>query len=56
MSTISDLPERFFLFAGKLSAHKGADLLPEIIRAVGDDAPPLLIVGDGEETDDAACR
>jgi glycogen synthase len=48
-SDIPDLPERFFLFAGKLSAHKGADLLPAIMRAMGDDAPPLLVVGDGEE-------
>jgi glycogen(starch) synthase len=46
---IPNLPVRFFLFAGKLSMHKGADLLPEIARRMGDDAPPLLIVGDGEE-------
>jgi glycosyltransferase involved in cell wall biosynthesis len=48
-SVIPNIPERFFLFAGKLSAHKGADLLPAIMRSLGDDAPPLLVVGDGEE-------
>jgi glycosyltransferase involved in cell wall biosynthesis len=48
-SSIPDLPERFFLFAGKLSAHKGADMLPAIMRMMGGDTPPLLIVGDGEE-------
>ncbi|MGI8854515.1 MAG: glycosyltransferase family 4 protein [Thermomicrobiales bacterium] len=48
---IADIPARFFLFAGKLSAHKGADLLPEIMRAMGDDVPPLLVVGDGDEAD-----
>jgi glycosyltransferase involved in cell wall biosynthesis len=48
-SGIPDIPERFFLFAGKLSAHKGADVLPEIMRILGDNAPPLLVVGDGEE-------
>lgn len=44
----ADIPPRFFLYAGKLSGHKGADLLPEIIRNVGADAPPLLVLGDGE--------
>lgn len=48
-SEIGTFPERFLLYAGKLSTHKGADLLPAIIKEMGDDAPPLLIVGDGEE-------
>jgi glycosyltransferase involved in cell wall biosynthesis len=48
-SSIPGIPERFFLFAGKLSAHKGADLLPAIMRSLGNNAPPLLVVGDGEE-------
>ncbi len=42
------LPERFFLYAGKLSPHKGADLLPALLRALPPDAPPLIIAGDGE--------
>ncbi len=46
---VVDLPDRFSLYVGKLSAHKGADLLPEIVRQLGDDAPPLLVLGDGEE-------
>lgn len=47
-----DAPSRFFLYVGKLSAHKGADLLPQIAERLGDDAPPILIAGDGalEET------
>jgi glycosyltransferase involved in cell wall biosynthesis len=42
------LPECFFLYVGKLSPHKGADLLPAIVRALPADAPPLLVVGEGE--------
>ncbi len=41
------VPERFFLYVGKLSAHKGADLLAEIAGRLGSDAPPILVVGDG---------
>lgn len=40
-------PTQFYLYVGKLSAHKGADLLPEIARRLGRGAPPILIVGDG---------
>lgn len=46
---IGDVPPRFIMYAGKLSSHKGADLLPAILHAMGDDAPPLLVLGDGEE-------
>ncbi|HEY8290966.1 MAG TPA: glycosyltransferase family 4 protein [Thermomicrobiales bacterium] len=42
-----DLPDRFFLYVGKLSAHKGADLLPQIAERLGADAPPILVAGDG---------
>ena len=42
------LPERFFLYAGKLSPHKGADILPALWRALPADAPPLVVVGAGE--------
>ncbi len=42
-----DTPARFFLYVGKLSAHKGADLLPEIASRLGTGAPPILVVGDG---------
>ncbi|MDQ2785552.1 MAG: glycosyltransferase family 4 protein [Chloroflexota bacterium] len=42
-----DTPARFFLYVGKLSAHKGADLLPDIACHLGADAPPILVVGDG---------
>jgi glycosyltransferase involved in cell wall biosynthesis len=41
------LPERFFLYAGKLSPHKGADILPALVRALPRDAPPLVVVGEG---------
>jgi glycosyltransferase involved in cell wall biosynthesis len=41
------VPERFFLFVGKLSAHKGADLLAEIADRLGTGAPPILVAGDG---------
>lgn len=42
-----DLPERFFLYVGKLSEHKGADLLPDIAGQLGTGAPPIVVVGDG---------
>ena len=42
-----DAPDRFFLYVGKLSPHKGADLLPAIAARLGAGAPPLLVVGDG---------
>lgn len=42
-----DLPDRFFLYVGKLSAHKGADLLPRIAERLGEGAPPILVAGDG---------
>jgi glycogen synthase len=44
----SRLPvQRYLLFVGKLNVLKGADLLPQIIRASG--VPlPLIVVGDGE--------
>ncbi|MCA1666547.1 MAG: glycosyltransferase, partial [Thermomicrobia bacterium] len=42
-----DVPERFFLFVGKLSSHKGADLLPQIMAQLGAGAPPILVAGDG---------
>lgn len=45
------LPDRFFLYAGKLSPHKGADILPALARALPPDAPPLVVVGDGELSD-----
>ncbi|MHB8648233.1 MAG: glycosyltransferase family 4 protein [Thermomicrobiales bacterium] len=41
------VPEHFFLFVGKLSPHKGADLLTTIAARLGADAPPILVVGDG---------
>jgi len=41
------VPDRFFVYVGKLSAHKGADLLPEIANRLGSGAPPILVVGDG---------
>lgn len=41
----ADLPERFALFAGRLSEEKGLHLLPAIARAI---APvPLLVAGGG---------
>jgi glycogen(starch) synthase len=39
----------YFFYAGKLSAHKGADLLLDIVARLGDDAPPLLIAGSGPD-------
>ena len=42
-----DVPTPFYLYVGKLSAHKGADLLPAIARRLGAGAPPILVVGDG---------
>jgi len=39
----------YFFYAGKLSAHKGADLLVDIVARLGDDAPPLLIAGGGPD-------
>lgn len=41
------LPERFFLYVGKLSPHKGADRIPALMRALPPDTPPLVIAGDG---------
>lgn len=46
-SRASDLPDRFFLYVGKLAHHKGADLLAEIAAGLGPGAPPVVIVGDG---------
>lgn len=43
------LPPRFLLYVGKLSWHKGADVLPAIMARLSPDAPPLLVLGDGEE-------
>ena len=43
----SDLHEPFFLYVGKLSRHKGADLLVKIAARLSADAPPLIVVGDG---------
>ncbi|MDQ6604007.1 MAG: glycosyltransferase family 4 protein [Chloroflexota bacterium] len=42
-----DVPDRFFLYVGKLAAHKGADLLADIAERLGPGAPPILVVGDG---------
>ena len=42
-----DVPARFFLYVGKLSAHKGADLLAAITGRLGAGAPPILVAGDG---------
>lgn len=42
------VPERFFLYAGKLSPHKGTDLIPALLRVLPPDAPPLVVAGDGE--------
>ncbi len=42
-----DVPDRFFLYVGKLSTHKGADLLAGIAASLGTGAPPILVVGDG---------
>lgn len=44
---LPDEPKQFYLYVGKLSAHKGADLLPEIAGRLGVGAPPILVVGDG---------
>lgn len=44
-----DLPPRYFLYIGKLAAHKGADRLPAIVAALPPNTPPLLICGDGPE-------
>ncbi len=49
-----NLPPRYFLYVGKLAAHKGADRLPAIIAALPADAPPILLCGDGPE--EAALR
>ncbi len=46
-----DLPPRYFLYVGKLAAHKGADRLPTIVTALPDNTPPLLVCGDGPEAD-----
>ena len=44
-SSPADLPERFALFAGRLSLEKGVKLLPAAAAAI---APvPLLVAGDG---------
>lgn len=42
-----DVPDRFFLYVGKLAGHKGADLLADIAARLGANAPPILVVGDG---------
>jgi len=42
-----DVPNRFFLYVGKLAEHKGADLLADIALRLGTSAPPILVVGDG---------
>jgi len=42
-----DVPIPFYLYVGKLSAHKGADLLPAIANRLGGDTPPILVIGDG---------
>jgi glycosyltransferase involved in cell wall biosynthesis len=41
------LPERFHLYAGRLTETKGVLELVEARRALGNEAPPLLVAGDG---------
>jgi len=43
------LPPRYFLYVGKLAAHKGVDRLPAIMAMLPADAPPILLCGDGPE-------
>lgn len=50
----ASLPPAYFLYVGKIAAHKGGDLLPAIARALPPDAPPIIVFGDGPE--EAAIR
>ena len=45
------IPERYFLYAGKLSWHKGADTLIGIADRLGLDATSMIVVGDGPEAE-----
>ncbi len=43
------LPPAYFVSVGKLAYHKGTDRLPEIMQRLPQDAPPLVVLGDGPD-------
>ena len=46
------LPDRYFLYAGRLTAGKGAGDLAAALQRLGADAPALLVAGEGPLEDE----